>query len=342
MTRSVFGVLGLFFFGWAATGVALAAGAATTEVVATVAGEKISRAELEEHVRPSLNEIENARYRVLREGLEELVGKKLLEVEARRRGVSVEDLLREEVEKKVSPPSDAEVRALYEENKESFGETPFETLEPRLADYLREERAERRKSEFLSELKKRHATELYLDPPRYPVSVAGRPWRGAETAPVTIVEFADYECPFCKRAEPTVRKVLSEYGDRVRFVYRHYPLPFHAHARAAARASLCAGEQGKFWEYHDALMAADELDPKLLEETARRLGLDEGKFRSCFASSKFEKVLEEDLAEAARLGVDGTPTFFVNGRVLDGAQPFERFQEVIEEELRLSKVRKVD
>jgi protein-disulfide isomerase len=151
---------------------------------------------------------------------------------------------------------------------------------------------------------------------------------------VQIIEFSDFECPFCLRANPTITQLLKTYGDRVRLVYRHYPLPNHPNARPAAEASACANEQGLFWEYHDRLFAnQSRLSPADLKQHAAELGLDSAKFNACVDSRRFQKDVEEDMAAGARLGVSGTPHFFINGRVLNGAQPIENFRAVIDDEL---------
>jgi protein-disulfide isomerase len=151
---------------------------------------------------------------------------------------------------------------------------------------------------------------------------------------VEIVEFADFQCPFCIRAHPTVTKVLSTYGDKVRFVYRNFPLASHPDARPAAEAGACAAEQGKFWELHDRLFAGQtKLGIDDLKQHAAAVGVDAARFNSCFDQRKFQKDIDADMEMAADAGVNATPAFFVNGRPLIGAQPFEAFKRLIDEEL---------
>jgi protein-disulfide isomerase len=151
---------------------------------------------------------------------------------------------------------------------------------------------------------------------------------------VTFVEFSDYECPFCKRAETVVDKVVKAYGDKVRVVFGHYPLPMHPNARPAAEAASCANAQGKFWEYHAKLFENQTaLGADKLKAYAQEVGLDTAKFDECVAKKEFAAAVDKDIAEAGSIGVTGTPAFFINGRMLSGAQPFEKFKEVIDEEL---------
>ena len=130
-----------------------------------------------------------------------------------------------------------------------------------------------------------------------------------------------------------MQQVLKTYGDKVRFVYRHYPLEFHANARPAAEAAACAAGQGKFWEYHDKVFASADLSETKLKAIAGEIGLDQGKFDECLAKKEFKAQVDEDMAAASAVGVTGTPAFFINGRMLSGAQPFEKFKEIIDEEL---------
>src|SRR5262249_54795509 len=158
--------------------------------------------------------------------------------------------------------------------------------------------------------------------------------KGPTAARVHIVEFSDFQCPYCLRAHPVVTQVLNTYGDRVRLVYRHYPLEGHPDARPAAEASACAAEQGKFWEYHDRLFAEQQhLAATDLKKLAGQLGLDSGKFDVCFEKHRYAGDVDADIAAGNDAGVDGTPAFFINGRPVSGAQPFEVFKRVIDDEL---------
>jgi protein-disulfide isomerase len=170
--------------------------------------------------------------------------------------------------------------------------------------------------------------------PRYRVPVGAAAVRGDKAAKVTIIEYSDYQCPFCSRVEETLARIQKEYSGKVRLVWKDAPLPFHDKAKPAAEAARAAGEQGKFWEMHDKLFANQQaLDRAALERYAQELGLNLPKFRAALDSHNFEKAIEGDLAEAQNFGARGTPSFFINGRPLRGAQPFEQFKKMIDEEL---------
>ena len=168
----------------------------------------------------------------------------------------------------------------------------------------------------------------------YDIKIGDGPIRGSKSAKITVVEWADFQCPFCVRVNPTLEKVTQEYGDKVRFSFKHLPLSMHSKARAAHQAAEAAHRQGKFWEMHDRIF---EKPKDLSEETylryANEIGLDIDQYKSDFSSSSVRKKVDADLAEARELGVSGTPSFFINGRFLSGAQPYGAFARVIDEEL---------
>ena len=163
------------------------------------------------------------------------------------------------------------------------------------------------------------------------VPVGSSPVKGPKDAPITIIEFSDFECPYCSRANNTVEEVLKKYPNKVKVVFKNLPLPFHKEAKPAAAAALAAGEQGKFWEMHDALFANQRgLNSAFYKTTAEKLGLDVDKFITDMKSEKVQKQIEEDTKLASQNGITGTPGFFINGVLLKGAQPLPAFQRVID------------
>ena len=170
---------------------------------------------------------------------------------------------------------------------------------------------------------------IYVDIPE------NAPSKGPKDAKVTIVAFSDFECPFCARVNPTIDQILKTYGNDVRFVFRHLPLSFHRNAKSAAEAAMAAHEQGKFWEMHDKLFANQrQLSRENYEKWAEEIGLDMKKFRAALDSGKYSDYVDRDTTDANRVGARGTPAFFINGRLVSGAQPFENFKRVIDEELK--------
>jgi len=169
---------------------------------------------------------------------------------------------------------------------------------------------------------------------RYTVDTKGSPSRGPENAKVAVVEFSDFQCPYCARVTPTLKQIESTYGDDVRVVFKHLPLQMHSKAPAAHAASIAAQRQGKFWEMHDRIFGNQrEMSPEKYEEYAAELGLDVDQFKRDAASPEIKRKIDADLKEATRLGVTSTPGFFINGRYLSGARPFDSFKELIDAEL---------
>jgi protein-disulfide isomerase len=306
---------------------------AADQPVAVVGTVTITEAQLNAHVKPQLVEIENQRFEVLSGGLDEMISTALFEQEAKARGKTVEVLEAEEVTAKVPAPTDAEVQQVYDANKQQLQGQTLDQVKPRIVEFLKDQKAEERKAAFVDELKKKYKTTVNLKAPKVEVAAGDSPAKGPANAPIQIIMWSDYECPFCKRAEPTVAQVMKAYPDKVRLVFRNYPLPFHQNARPAALAALCANAQGKFWEYHDKLFAAADLSAANLKKLAGETGLDQKKFDECLDKKTFDAAVTADTAAGSAVGVQGTPAFFINGRMLSGAQPFEKFKEIIDQEL---------
>jgi protein-disulfide isomerase len=288
---------------------------------------------VEKRIKPKLIEIENERFEAVKEGLDEMVAEELFKQEAKARNTTVEAMTKTEVTDKVTAPTDADIQKLYDENKEALQGQPLEQVKPRIIEYMKAQAGEQRRQAFIEDLKKKYPVKSTLRPPVVEVGTAGQPAMGPANAPITIVEFSDYQCPFCKRAEPAVKQVMDTYKDKIRLVFRDYPLPFHPDAKPAAEAAGCANAQGKFWEYHTKLWDSPSFKPEDLKKIAGDVGLDAAKFDACVKDGAMKAEVEKDMQEGQAVGVNGTPAFFINGRMLSGAQPFEKFKEIIDEEL---------
>lgn len=311
-----------------------AAAADANEVVATIGSESITRADLEKSVKAQLIEVDNQRYEILEEGLNNLVSERLLTMEAKAKGKSVQEFQQELLSAPVPEPTDADVQKIYDENKEQLGGKSLDEVKGRIVEYLKNQARAQRAQALLTELRAKNPTSIKLVPPMVDVSAAGREARGGgDSAPIQIIAFSDYECPFCKKAEETVDEVMKAYGNKVNYVHRDYPLPFHKEARPAAEAARCAGEQGKFWEVHDALFKAAKLDEASIAAAVSAAGVDKAKYDDCIKSGRAGTKVDEDMEAGSEVGVSGTPAFFINGRMLSGAQPFDRFKAVIDAEL---------
>jgi protein-disulfide isomerase len=306
----------------------------TGHPVATVAGQAISEDELLSKIEPQLRQLRNQEYDVKVQALESLIEQRLLDAEASHRKVTVGELLRQEVDSKTPQPTDAEVEALYQAQKDRINQ-PLEQVKEQLQQLLRQSRAQQVRQSFLKTLRDQAGVAVFLAAPRIEVEADPGRLRGDPKAPITIVEFSDFQCPFCQRAYPTVQAVLAKYGDKIKISYRDFPLRgIHPQAQLAAVASRCAGAQGKFWEFHDDLFSKpNQLTADQLTEHATNVGLDSAEFRMCLQSGRYDESIERDLQDGMQAGVSGTPAFFINGVLLSGAQPPSAFERVIEAEL---------
>jgi len=323
----------------AAIGISPARGGQSTptEPLAEVNGETITAKDLESALGAKLSNLEEQIYNLKRQELEALIAQRLLAQEAAKRGISVPALLDAEVTGKVALVRESEIEAFYQANKSRMrgDET---TLRQNIRSHLQQQKLTARRETFLESLRSQSKVVVRLQPPpvvRVDVSTEGAPLRGAPDAPVTLVEFSDFQCPFCKRAQATLKQLLEKYPGKVRLVYRDFPIDnLHPQARRAAEAARCAQDQGKFWDYHDVLFThTPQAAPDDLGRYAQQVGLDVTKFKQCLSSGAHQATVQRDLDEGTRLGVTGTPAFFINGRPLSGAQPLEAFARLIEEEL---------
>jgi protein-disulfide isomerase len=305
------------------------------EPVAIVRGTRVTLAELDAALGNRLLENYSQIYILKREALDQLIENLVLRQEADSRHVSVEALLDTEVAAKVKPVSDEEVRAVFDSAADRFAGRSQEEALIQIGNAMSQQRVRQRRVEFVKDLKSHAGVEILMPAPRIEVHALAGPSWGPADAPVTIIEFSDFQCPFCSRTVGTIRQIRAKYKDKVRFEFRDFPLPIHPDAPKAAEAARCGAEQEKFWEMHDKLFVNQQrLRPADLSRYAQELRLDIGAFTECLESGKYKAVVQRDKAEGERVGVTGTPTFFINGRFLVGNVPFDVFSDIIEEELK--------
>jgi protein-disulfide isomerase len=304
-------------------------------VVAEVDGAPILASELEEKASGRLARVRQEEYEVRRQALDELIAERLVAAEAAKRRLSTEDLVRQEVDAKVAALPADQVETIYEQNKVRFaGQTRADAL-ARIREVMGQRAKAERRAAWEKELRDAARVAVRLEAPRGSVKIpAGAPSTGPAGAPVTIVEFTDYQCPYCHRAQGVIDELLGRYSGKVRLVHLDFPLDGHPGAVPAARAARCAGEQGRFWEYHRNLMTAPgPLDETDLEGRASALHLNASAFGACLSSGRHDAAIQASLRQGEAMGVTGTPAYFVNGRMLAGARPIESFTELVDAEL---------
>ncbi len=313
------------------------------QVLAEVDGQAITEAQVRQEAPQGFQQLEaqlaqckaayeKGQHEALENGLKQVVENRLIEAEAKAKGMTAEAYLA--AEGKVTEVTDADADKFYEENKARIRGEKNEQLVGQIKQYLTAQRQQEAREKLIAQLEANHQVTYKLEPQRVEVAAVG-PAKGPENAPVTIVEFSDFQCPYCARLAPTVDEVVKNYGDKVRVVFRQFPLNFHPFAQKAAEASLCAHEQGKFWELHDAMFQnQQQLAVENLKAKATELGLNAEQFNSCVDTGKYAQAVTADLEAGSQAGVSGTPALFVNGRFINGAVPYADVAKVIDDELK--------
>lgn len=313
------------------------AGAQEEKIVASYEGRKITEKELLKESRSAIMKQLAKIYQVQRNILDRMISEDLLERESKGQKLTKAELITKNVTSKVKDATDAELKAFYNRvrNSRNYRGKKFEDAKPILKRHYRSEKSQEFMSDYLDTLFAKYKVSLALDRPTSEVSVDDDPGMGNPKAPVVIIEFSDFQCPYCKKTRPVIDRIMKDYKGKVYYVFRDFPLSFHKQAKDAASAAHCAGEQGKYWEYNDQLWKKQGKLKKLetLDEIAVELKLDQNKFKSCLKSKKYHAEVDKDMKEGATAGVSGTPAYFINGVFLSGAQPYEAFKEIIDEEL---------
>jgi protein-disulfide isomerase len=270
--------------------------------------------------------------------LDELISRRMLEEEATAKGKTLDQWFQTDYAASVPEPTEAELKAFFEEHKSQIppGQS-FDELRPRLQQAVKQQKLRENMSRMLENLREKHHVQVALEPPELPrIEVEAKgPSRGPSGAPVTIVEFSDFQCPFCGREYPVIDKLMKEYDGKVRLVFRHYPLDFHPFAAKAAEAGACAADQNKFWELHDKMFSNQgKLAVEDLKGYAKTVGVDPAKFDKCLDSGEKKQQVEADQKAGTDAGVNGTPAFFVNGVFINGAVPYEQIKQAVDRELK--------
>ena len=318
---------------------------ATPATFALVNGEAISAAQvttaaaaelaaLEAKKATSPASYEREKLIILHRAMGGIIEDKLISLEAAQNQMTKEQLRFAEVESNVATPSSAEIEAFYQANRAQIP-VPHDEAVPLVKKYLMDQARARYEDALFNRLKKKFPVKVYLDPIRAEVPTAGFPSRGPANAVITIVEFSDFQCPFCGGLFPTLKAIEKNYPDQVRLVYRQFPLNnLHPLAQKAAEASLCANDQKRFWEFHDSMFGDQaHLSVTDLKQRAAELKLNTTEFNTCLDSGAKDAAVKRDIDEGSKLGVRSTPSMFINGRGIAGNQPYADIREVIEDEL---------
>jgi len=306
-------------------------------VIAEVDGMRITLAQFESKRPSALFQARNSFFDAEKKAVEEYIDDLLLERQAQKENMPVAQLLERHVNGEIAKdPDDAVLRVYYEGVDTN---EPFEAVRDKIIEHLRQRRLAKAKTAYIQSLRSQAKITVDVAPPRIDISLQDTPVRGPAGAPLTLVEYADYECPYCQQVQPTLDQLEAAFKGKMAFAYKDLPLPMHPHAQKAAEASQCAGLQGKYWEYHDLLSKTKALEVSQLKAGARQLGLEPGAFDKCLDSGERAESVKSSQNEAQKLGLLGTPSFFLNGRFFSGNLSYDQMRQLLEDELKRSSAR---
>lgn len=325
-------ILSALFFGVLVSASWAEDGNSDSRVVAEIGSQKITLGQVRQKQAARLLGGENAYYQAERDAINEVLDEELLTNEARSENLTVQKLYERQVKSRIKIPTEAQLKFFYDTLDTN---QPFDTLRQKISDKIVQTQEKKLLATYVASLRAKGNARILLQPPKLDVTLGDAPVSGSKDAPVTMVEFADFECPYCRQTEPNLQKLREQYADKLRIVYKNFPLPMHSHAQKAAEAGLCAGEQGKFWPYHDQLMAQTppQLEVSQLKTLAASLKLDTARFDQCLDSGKQAAAVSRDLEQGKTLGISGTPSFFINGYFLSGAVQYDTLRDLVEQQL---------
>lgn len=290
-------------------------------VFATVNGRNITSADIEDSLRPTIYRVQQQVYELRKQDLDLTINDRLLAQEAQKRGISERELLTQEVAAKATPITDEAALKFFNENKDRITETDFSKIKYQIVEYLAALQKNDLSGAFAARLRQGASVQIFLTEPEAPVyqiATDDQPSKGNPKSRVTLVEFTDYQCPSCSQEFPILETLMKEYGDRVRLVVRDFPLSQHENAAKAAEAAEAAREQGKYWEYVTLLFSRQSaLQVEKLKEYASEIGLNRTQFDAALSTGKFTEKVQRDQIDGEKIGVNATPSLFINGRPID-------------------------
>jgi protein-disulfide isomerase len=301
-----------------------------TTVVAEVNGVRVTVADLEQEESAKLLQAHNQYYQAEKKALEDLIEKRLLQQKAQHEALSVDQLIDRDIKSQVQDPTEDQMKVYYEGLET---DQPYEAVRGKILEKIRQLRTDKARAAYLKVLRAQSNIIVELGSPSANVNVENAYSLGPKHPLVTLVEFADYECPYCQKVAADLKKLQDDFGDKLAFVYKDFPLPMHSHSEKAAEAARCAGKQGKFWEYHDELFRSKQFDVGQLKGEALALHLDASQFGKCLDSGEESADVQRDREEGVKLGLSGTPSFFVNGHFYSGALDYAALHQIVEQQV---------
>lgn len=302
----------------------------STDVVAEVGAVKLTLSDLEQQESSKLLQARSDFYQAESKALEELIANTLLAQKANSENLTVEQLLDRDVKSQIKDPTEDQIRVYYEGIET---DQPYEAMRGKILEKIRTLRTNKAAAAYIKALREQSNVYVMLTPPSTVVDLGNADVHGSKDAPVMLVEFADYECPYCQKVAPAIKKLQDELGSKLAVAYKDFPLPMHSHAEKAAEAARCAGKQGQFWAFHDELFSSKELDVDQLKAQAHALKLDSAAFNKCLDTGETAAAVQQDREQGLRLGLTGTPSFFVNGHFISGALDYAALRKIVDQQL---------
>ncbi len=303
------------------------------EVIATVNSKKISRSELAKYGSSKLLQMRYQMYLAEQKALDQMIDEQVLADEAASQHLTIDELIARNVTAKIAEPTEDQLRLYYDD----LGlKEPFDEVRSKIADHVRQARSAKLRTAYIEQLRAKANIVTTLAPPRADVATGDAPRIGPASTPVKVVEFADYECPYCQKVNAHLAKLRQEFGDQISIYFKDFPLPMHARAQKSAEAARCARLEDKFWQYHDVLFEERQHEPEQLKSYARRLSLNGEKFDRCLDKGEQAETVKKDLAEAQQLGLTGTPSFFINGIFVSGAVEYSTLRDIVRQQLKFA------
>jgi protein-disulfide isomerase len=301
------------------------------DVVVEVGGHKFTLADVEQKETGRLLQARNTYYQAQKSAINQFVDEQLLAQKAAAEHITVDELVKRDITSKIVDPTEEQLKFLYE----LLGsDQPYDKMRSQLLEQYRQQRTTKIRAEYMKTLASETQVVTSFLPPGVEVSLDGAPRTGPAHAAVTLVEYADYECPYCQQVYPSLKKLEKDYAGKVSVVFKDCPLPMHSHAKKAAEAANCAKEQGKFWEYNNTLFEnPGKLDIAQLKDYSKALGLNTTDFDKCLDSGAEAAKVQKATDDAQALGLSGTPSFFINGHYYNGSMKYEALRDVVEHEL---------
>lgn len=304
-------------------------------VVAEVGGVKVTMSDLEREESAKLLAAHYQYYQTETKALNDLIDKKLLDQKAKSENLTVDQLIDRDIKSKVQDPTEDQMKVYYEGVETG---QPYEQVREKILAKIRQLRTERIRAAYVADLRVHSTVSIMLAPPAAANMETELAKASSDKPQITLVEFADYECPYCQKVAADVNKLRADLGDKINFEYKDFPLQMHARAEKAAEAVRCASKQGKFWEFHDEIFRSKELDVDQLKAQASALKLNTADFDQCLDSGEETAAIEKDRKEGEKLGISGTPSFFINGHYLSGALDYATLRQIVDQQLMLAKV----